>query len=365
MNIVILGLSITSSWGNGHATTYRSLVQGLASRGHQTLFLERNAEWYASNRDEPRPAGAITRLYTSFDELVSKYEAEVENADLVITGSFVPDGIQVGSWVTSVAAGVTMFYDIDTPITLAKLEGGVCDYITPELIGRYHAYLSFTGGPTLTRIERRFRSPMARALFCSVDTDRYVPLEKPCNWDLGYLGTWSEDRQPSLDHLMLEPARRWKEGRFAVVGPQYPDSIEWPENVEREVHLSPREHPGFYSSQKFTLNITRDAMKEAGYSPSVRLFEAGACGVPIISDWWEGLDSVFEPEKEILISNGPEDTLRFLCDVRPEARAAMGAAARKRILAEHTPARRALQLEQYFKEAGPRNTASNPKVALA
>jgi spore maturation protein CgeB len=192
---------------------------------------------------------------------------------------------------------------------------------------------------------------MARVLYCSVDTELYRPAARPCRWDLGYLGTYSSDRQPVLERLLVEPARRWPAGRFAVVGPMYPKEIAWPENVEREIHLSPREHPAFYASQRFTLNVTRAAMRQAGYSPSVRLFEAGSCATPVISDWWEGLDSLFVPGREVLVASGPEETLRSLRDVGETDRLAIGAAARERVLREHTPEQRAIQLEGYWKEA--------------
>lgn len=346
MNIVVLGLSITSSWGNGHATTYRSLVAGLAARGHRILFLERDVPWYADNRDQPHPPGAKTVLYRNTDQLFETYAEQIRTADLVIVGSFVPEGAAVGTWVIETAEGITAFYDIDTPVTLDKLDRGEWDYITPPLIARYDLYLSFTGGPTLREIERRFGSPCARALYCSVDPKLYQPQALEPTWDLGYLGTWSEDRQPSLEGLMLEPARRWDRGRFCVAGPLYPETIEWPANVERTVHLSPDLHARFYNSQRFTLNITRAAMKRAGFSPSVRLFEAAACGVPIVSDWWPGLDTILEPGREILLSTNPDDTLRCLRDYSDEWRRAIGMAARQRILKEHTSERRALQLEK-------------------
>ena len=351
MNIVILGLSVTSSWGNGHATTYRGLLRGLASRGHQVLFLERDVPWYAGNRDEPNPIGARTHLYQSTEQLFANFERTVRQADLVIVGSFVPEGITIGDWVTSIATGTTAFYDIDTPVTLDKLSQEGAEYITPALIRRYNMYLSFTGGPTLQAIERDYGAPMVRPLYCSVDPVQYHPKHRDPHWDLGYLGTYSDDRQPGLEELMLEPARAMPQGKFAVAGPLYPDSIQWPANIHRTIHLSPREHPAFYAAQRFTLNITRDAMKRAGYSPSVRLFEAGACAVPIISDWWTGLDSLLEPGHEILISQNREDTLRYLRDTSDVQRHTIGQAARERILSEHTPEKRALQLESYVKEA--------------
>jgi spore maturation protein CgeB len=351
MDIVILGLSVTSSWGNGHATTYRSLIRGLAARGHRILFLERDAPWYAGNRDEPRPVGATTELYEDLSQVTSRFERAVSKADLVIVGSFVPEGAAVGRWVTSVASGMTAFYDIDTPVTLAKLADEEWEYITPGLIRRYDMYLSFTGGQTLKAIERRYGSPMARVLYCSVDPRQYAPVDCEKRWDLGYLGTYSDDRQPSVERFVIAPARTWSAGRFSVVGPLYPETIDWPKNVDREIHLSPREHPRFYGSQRFTLNVTRDAMKKAGYSPSVRLFEAGSCGVPIISDWWDGLETIFEPDREVLLARDSEDVLRYLRDYSDVERLRVGDAARKRIITEHTPEQRAVQVESYLEEA--------------
>src|SRR5581483_6191598 len=216
---------------------------------------------------------------------------------------------------------------------------------------KYDLYLSFTGGPTLDLIERRFGSPAARVLYCSADPAIYYPEKTKPHWDLGYLGTYSADRQPALDCLMLEPARRWTAGRFVVAGPMYPEQIEWPANVQRIEHLPPTEHRSFYTQQRFTLNITRADMIAAGYSPSVRLFEAAACGTPIISDHWPGLESLFEPGKEILIASSPEQTLHYLHDFSRTQMQIIGERARQRVIAEHTPEHRALQLESYVCEA--------------
>lgn len=348
MKIVILGLSITSSWGNGHATTYRGLVRELVARGHDVLFLERDVPWYAANRDLPNPSYCCTKLYSSLDELKDGFTEEVRDADFVMVGSYVPEGVAVGEWVTGTAQGITAFYDIDTPVTLAKLEQGETEYLSPSLIPKYHLYLSFTGGPTLKRIEQQYGSPMAKALYCSVDPQLYYPQECNQPWNLGYMGTYSDDRQPALESLLLEPARQWKEGRFVVAGPQYPDAIAWPNNVDRIEHLPPSQHRSFYNSQLFTLNITRADMVRAGYSPSVRLFEAAACATPIISDYWEGIETIFEMGKEILIADSPEEVLRYLREIPEAERCAMGQRVRDRVLAEHTAAHRAAQLEEYM-----------------
>ena len=309
MRLVVLGLSLSSSWGNGHATTFRALLSAFAERGHEILFLERDRPWYAAHRDLAEPDFCELAWYDSLSEL-ERWRAEIERADAVMVGSFVPEGVAVGRWVQRHARGTTCFYDIDTPVTLARLE-------------------------------RAFGSPCARALYCSVDTDRYRPLKVPQRWDLSYLGTYSSDRQPTLERLLIEPARARPDLRFVVAGPQYPEGIEWPANVERIEHLPPAGHPEFYAASRFTLNVTRADMIGAGWSPSVRLFEAGACGTPIISDRWPGIEDVFAPGREIVLADVAEDVIEALaCPAGP-----IGNAARLAVLAGHSARKRAEQFE--------------------
>ncbi|MGH9632664.1 MAG: CgeB family protein, partial [Bryobacteraceae bacterium] len=306
--------------------------------------------WYASNRDLSKPPFCRAELYRSLPDLKNRFTGEVRDADLVMVGSYVPEGVAVGDWVLLNARGVTAFYDIDTPITLTRLDRGDTEYISRTLVMRYDLYLSFTGGPTLERLEERYHAPRARVLYCSVDPEKYYPEDCEGEWDLGYLGTYSEDRQPALQQLMLRPASRWGEGRFIVAGPMYPNGNGWPCNVKRLEHLGPAHHRAFYNSQRFTLNITRADMVRAGYSPSVRLFEAAACGTPIISDCWSGLNDVFDTGSEILVSRSPEDTLAFLREIPERERVLIGSRARARVLKEHTADHRAAQLEQYAAE---------------
>ena len=358
MRLVILGLSITSSWGNGHATTYRALVKQLTARGHDVLFLERDVPWYAENRDLPRPPYGRTELYQDRAELEHRFAGDVREADMVSVGSFVPEGIAVGSWVVRTAVGVTAFYDIDTPVTLARLARGDNDYLSAELIPRYHLYLSFTGGPTLERLEREYGSPAARALYCSVDPELYQPLAVAPRWDLGYMGTYSADRQTALERLLLEPAAHAAALRFLVAGPQYPPEVCWPANVTRLSHVEPAAHAPLYCAQRFTLNLTRAEMVAAGYSPSVRLFEAAACGTPIVSDYWEGLETLLVPGREILVARSGSEVMSWLRDMSESERLALGEQARRRVLDEHTSAHRARQLEGYVAELLAREPAA-------
>jgi spore maturation protein CgeB len=349
MKLVVLGLSLSSSWGNGHATTFRALLGAFAARGHDVLFLERDVPWYASHRDLPQPEFCRLELYADLEELRG-WRREIEAADAVIVGSFVPDGVAVGEWVQRHARGAIAFYDIDTPVTLARLEQGTHDYLSPALIPGYDLYLSFTGGPTLDLLESRYGAQMARVLYCSADPKAYRPVSIPLRWDLSYLGTWSADRQALLERLLIEPARRAPQLRFVVAGVQYPAGIDWPSNVQRIEHVPPADHPKFYAASRFTLNLTRADMVRAGWSPSVRLFEAAACGTPVISGSWPGLDSVLSPGEEVLLAETPEQVLDALRDTGGW-RAALAKAARRRVLASHTSAHRAAELEEHLNVA--------------
>ena len=363
MDIVVLGLSLSSAWGNGHATTYRALLRALAAQGHQVLFLERDVPWYAAHRDLPDPEFCRLALYSDLPAL-EQWRGAIAAADAVIVGSYVPDGVAVGRFVQAAAQGVTAFYDIDTPVTLAKLARGDFEYLSPALIPGYGVYLSFTGGPVLDRLERCFGAPAARALYCSVDPDAYRPLDVPRRYDLSYLGTYSDDRQPTLDRLLLEPARRDPALRCVVAGPQYPAGIDWPANVERIEHVPPAGHPAFYAASRYTLNVTRADMIAAGYSPSVRLFEAAACGTPIVSDRWDGIETLFTPGREIVLADDADDVLALLHGQGEPARQAQADAARARVLAQHTAAHRAAALVAHLQDAKSRRNCPAPGALL-
>jgi len=349
VKIVIYGLTITSSWGNGHATTYRSLCKALARRGHRIHFVERDVEWYRSNRDLPAPTFCTVHLYEDWKLDRSSLLALAADADVVVMGSYFPDAIEAGQSLFDAHPCPVLFYDIDTPITLAQLRStGKTAYLQAALIPEYAAYLSFTGGPALRELEQRFGSPRAVPFFCSVDPDLYhpTPLRQEFRCDLSYLGTYAPDRQPKLTELLDETAASLPAMRFVVAGPQYPEQIAWHRNVRRLIHVSPPDHPAFYSSSRFTLNLTRDEMVQAGYSPSVRLFEASACGAAILSDAWPGLDQFLTPGTEILLPADAAEVSVILREMSDEESKRMGLQARERILAEHTSEHRAAEFEE-------------------
>jgi spore maturation protein CgeB len=343
-DIAVVGLTLSSSWGNGHATTFRSLLKGLHGLGRRVLFLEREKPWYAAHRDLPEPDFCTLEFYDDVEELAARYGDDLARAGAVLVGSYVPDGVTVIDRLFRIAPGRVSFYDIDTPVTLGKLERGDEEYLSVAQIPGFQVYFSFAGGPTLSRLENRFGAARARTLYCSVEAERYRHTGASATWDLGYLGTYSPDRQPALERLLIEPARRLPDKRFVVAGPQYPADIVWPDNVERIDHLPPAEHAEFYSRQRFTLNVTRADMIAAGWSPSVRLFEAAAVGTPIVSDDWQGLDALLPNGEAIVIAHGPQDVVALLAETDAKRAGTMAQAARKIVLERHTGTARAAEL---------------------
>ena len=348
MKIVVFGLSITSAWGNGHATTFRALLKALHERKHDIVFFEKETEWYADNRDLPEPPYCRLILYDNWSDVLSRARKELADADVGMVGSYFPDGVVAIDELLDSRAGAKTFYDIDTPITIANLgQKGSTDYLTAAQLSGFDIYFSFTGGPMLREIEEKFGAKSAFPLYCSFDPCEYhrFPANKRFACDLSYMGTYAPDRQAKLEELLVRAATDSPESSFTVAGSQYPKRIRWPKNVRRITHLNPKWHARFYSSSRLTLNLTRREMVIAGYSPSVRLFEAAACGAVIVSDNWPGLDSFFIPGREILLAVDAQDVERYLALPDSELRA-IGDAAQARALATHTSEIRAIEFEE-------------------
>lgn len=367
MKLVVLGLSITSSWGNGHATTYRGLCRALAELGHRVIFYEWNAPWYGgAHRDLPPEACdyADVRLFDDWDAVRPGLRRELADADAVLLGSYFPQGISAATFLSQEFHGPRLYYDIDTPITVrAYRELAAAEYLRADQVPLFDVYFSFTGGSVLRELETRYGSPRAVALYCAVDPMHHRRREsRPAfRCALGYMGTYSPDRQPGIETLLNRPARRRADLDFIIAGPQYPDDIVWPANVRRYEHLAPADHPAFYSSNRLTLNLTRAEMRRWGWSPSVRIFEAAACATAIVSDRWDGLETLLTPGEEILLADSTDDVLLHLDRPAHELRR-IGDAARERVLAQHTNAARARQFEAEVEQAGHR---SGPVEATA
>jgi spore maturation protein CgeB len=308
MKFVIFGLTISSSWGNGHATLWRGLCRALAAEGHRVVFYERDVPYYAGARDLTEIEGGELVLYNDWNEARSRAQRDLADADVAIATSYCPDGVAASELMFEGGRALNIFYDLDTPVTLARLQRGEApDYIGERALRDFDLVLSFTGGPALTALRDWLGAREALPLYGHVDPQ----VHRPCNpvphyrADLSYLGTFTADRQDALEALFIEPARRRPAQRFLLGGAQYPQDFPWSDNIFFVRHLPPAEHSAFFCSSRLTLNVTRVAMAEMGWCPSGRLFEAAACGCAILSDQWEGLDAFFAPGREILVAAAP------------------------------------------------------------
>jgi spore maturation protein CgeB len=348
MHIVIFGLTISSSWGNGHATLWRSLVKAMLRRGHSVTFYERSVPYYAQERDlDSLPDGARLCLYEDFGVIREEAARDADQADLALSTSYCPDGRAAADLILASRAGIRAFYDLDTPVTLDGLEHGeIAEYLPAGGLGDFDLVLSFTGGRALDELRSRLGARYAVPLYGSVDPDEHRPAmpREEFRAALSYLGTYAADRQAALEQLFLGAARLRPQDRFLIGGAQYPESFPWLENVAFVRHVPPPLHPDFFSSCRATLNLTRGVMARYGYCPSGRLFEAAACGVPILSDSWQGLETFFEPGRELLCVRTAEDVSAAL-DRSDEELRRMATLARERTLAEHTGDCRVRELE--------------------
>lgn len=368
MRLVVFGLSITSSWGNGHATLWRGLVRALARRGCEVTFFERDEPYYAAHRDLHEIPGAEIVVYDRWCNVRVHATTALSEADAAIVTSYCHDGIAAADLVHEAVRGVSVFYDLDSPVTLTRIgEGEALDYIGPRGLADFDLVLSYTGGQALDELQMRLGARRVAPLYGHVDPEVHQPVPPIQHYraDLSYLGTYAADRQLSLEALFVAPARQRPAQRFLIGGAQYPQEFPWGANIFFVDHLPPSEHPAFFSSSRLTLNVTRRAMAAMGWCPSGRLFEAAACRTAIVSDTWQGLDAFFTPGREILLAQTAEDVLAAL-DLSDAEIGRIAQAARERTLAEHTSDCRAEELLSVLQEAvAPATSRGEPVLGSA
>jgi spore maturation protein CgeB len=354
VKIVIFGLTVSSSWGNGHATLWRGLCRALARRGHAIMFFERDVPYYRDHRDLTALPGGDLVLFENFAEVRGRAERAVAEADVAIVTSYCPDALPATDIVLAAPRARRVFYDLDTPVTLDRLRRGEnVDYIGSGGLAEFDLVLSYTGGGALDALRQDLGARRAVPLYGHVDPEVHHPAAPQLQYrcDLSYLGTYAADRQAALTSLFVEPARQRPERRFLIGGAQYPADFPWTENIHFVRHVPPGEHPAFFAGSRLTLNVTRSAMAAMGWCPSGRLFEATACGGGVISDHWDGLEDFFVPGKEILIAYSGADVQAALDCGDAEIRR-IAEAGRARTLADHTSDRRVDALERALAEIG-------------
>ena len=347
MKLVVFGLSVSSSWGNGHATLWRGLCSALDRRGHRVVFFERDVPYYAAHRDCFELPGGALILYQSWPEVLSAARRHLSDCDVAMVTSYCPDALAATELVLDSRAHVSCFYDLDSPITIDRLERGEpVEYIGTRGLADFDLVLSYAGGPALWRLQERLGAKVVAPLFGSADPATHHPANPVAHYqaDLSYLGTHAADRLQPLRALLAEPARMFPDRKFVIGGASYDGTFPWQANIYLIPHVPSTDHPAFYCSAKLNLNVTRRAMAENGYCPSGRLFEAAACGAAILSDSWPGLETFFEPGREILVARGTQDALDAM-QMPTEELARIARSARERTLAEHTADVRAGQLE--------------------
>lgn len=348
MKVVIFGLTISSAWGNGHATLWRGLVRALHAMGHEVVFFEHDVPYYAQHRDLSAADWFRLVLYRDFSEVAAVARRELAGADVGLVTSYCPDGPAASRVVLDSTLPRKVFYDLDSPVTLERLaRGESVPYLPPQGLGGFDLVLSYAGGAALTGLQQQLGARVVAPLYGSADPDLHRPVPPATRHrnDLSYLGTYAADRQQLLEALFITPARRHPERRFALAGSQYPPDFPWTPNTFYLQHMPPPDHPSFFCSSSWTLNITRGAMAAVGYCPSGRLFEATSCGTPVVTDWFSGLDEFFEPSREVLVAQDTDGVLAAL-DLSDEERLRIGAAGRERTLECHSSAVRARELER-------------------
>src|SRR5436190_4187959 len=242
MKIVIFGLSVSSSWGNGHATLWRGLCSSLASRGHRVVFFERDVPYYAAHRDLDELRGGMLYFYPDWNSVLPKAVEELSDADVGMVTSYCPDGIAASDLVLSSAAAMRVFYDLDTPVTLRRLGSGErVDYIGPRGLQDFDLVLSYTGGRALDNLQQRLGARRVAPLYGHVDPSVHRPATpRDCYAaDLSYLGTYAEDRNAALRSLFVDAARRLPDLRFVIGGSMYDGAFPWQANINFVRHVPP------------------------------------------------------------------------------------------------------------------------------
>jgi spore maturation protein CgeB len=352
VKILFFGLTISSSWGNGHATPYRAILKALSRQAHEIHFYEKDVPYYARHRDFNTCEFCHLHLYSDWEGVRESALRHAADSDAVVCASFCPEGTRIIDEVLELTRPVKIFYDLDTPVTLGALERGQIDYLRRGQIPEFDLYLSFTGGSTLDELCATWGARFARPLYGCVDPAVHLRSERREDFacDLSYMGTYAADRQDKLENLFLEPARQTKRNTFLLAGSMYPWQWQWPANVRKLEHVFSSEHAALYSSSRLTLNITRQEMARWGYCPSGRFFEAAACGTPIVTDWFDGLDRFFDCDRELVVVNDATDVISAITLPDSELRT-IADRARERVLSEHTGEHRAHELVTAIEEA--------------
>ena len=352
LDLVIIGRSILSSEANPTAGLYRGLINELAHRGHRTIYLEYHEPGKKYVRDMLKSPYCEVWTYGSTDQLFEEYSYAIQSADVVLMGSMVQDTNRVAEWIAEEARGVTVYYDTNLSATIDHLhcqQDNSAFCLTADNLRHFNLFLSTTGGPFLENLAKRYDLGFARPLYESVDPYSFYRTDTDKSYELGFIGTYKSDRKTLLEATLLGPARTTPNRKFTLAGSGY-DEAELPRNVTYLEHLPGTNLVDFYNRQHCSLVLSRADRRRMGYTPTRRLLAAAACGVPVLSDAWDGIDYFFEPHRELFCVDNEQDVLDVLYGQDETVRNKIGSAARQRVMAQHTVGHRAEELLEYLDE---------------
>ena len=354
MRIAFYGSSLLSSYWNGAATYYRGLLRDLARRGHHITFFEPDAFDRQFHRDMEPPDWAAVQVWPATETGARSAIAQAAAADVVVKASGVgvfDDLLLEGVMAAARPHAIRIFWDVDAPATLAELRAAGPTHPLRRLVPSLDFVLTYGGGPPVVAAYEEFGARRCVPIYNALDpaTHHSVAPEPRFEADLAFLGNRLPDREARVEEFLFHPATLLPRRRFLIGGNGW-DSRALPANVVRLGHVYTREHNAFNSTPLAVLNIARDSMAAVGFSPATRVFEAAGAGACLITDAWEGLELFLKPEEEVLVARNGAEVAAQLSALTPARSRAVGAAARARILAQHTYARRGAAVDALLQE---------------
>jgi spore maturation protein CgeB len=353
MRIAFYGSSLLSAYWNGAATYYRGMLRDLAGRGHQVTFYEPDAFDRQSHRDIDPPDWCKVVVYDATEAAARQVIAEAADADVVVKASGVgvfDDLLIQGVVAAARPEAVKVFWDVDAPATLAELRTDP-DLPLRRVLPSLDLVLTYGGGPPVIAAYQALGARVCRPIYNALDATTHHPVaaEPRFSGDLNFLANRLPDREARVEEFFLKPALRLPERRFLLGGNGWGDKP-MPANVRQVGHVGTRDHNAFNVSPLAVLNVARDSMADVGFSPATRVFEAAGAGACLITDAWEGIELFLEPDEEVLVARDGQEVAEQLAALTPERARAIGEAARRRVLAEHTYSRRAAEVDALFRQ---------------
>ncbi len=352
MKFAFFGSSLVSAYWNGAATYYRGIIRAMQERGHEITFYEPDAYDRQKNRDMEDPEWARIKVYAATEEEMYKALEDASHADVIIKTSGVgvfDEQLEREVLKFKLQNKYVIFWDVDAPATLDRVNESDSDYFK-DLIPQYDLILTYGGGDPVVNAYRKLGAKNCFPIYNALDPSTHHPVEREARFeaDLAFLGNRLPDREKRVEDFFLTPASQTPGCRFILGGNGWHDKP-MSANINYIGHVFTRDHNALNCSPKAVLNISRDSMAKYGFSPATRVFEAAGAGACIITDYWIGIETFFEPGKEILVARSGDEVKEILSGLSKEQAEQIGQAALKKVLAEHTYTHRAAELDRILR----------------